>query len=122
MPPGRSPDKSVRPPPATPTVAIDNARVRVTEWRFEPGTATGHHRHDHDYVVVPLTTGPLTIVAAGGTTTADLVTGRPYFRSAGVEHDVRNLNPYVFVFVEIEIKSPAEDSPPSDGQALSSGC
>lgn len=26
---------------ATPTVFIDNERVRVTEWRFAPGAATG---------------------------------------------------------------------------------
>jgi beta-alanine degradation protein BauB len=90
------------------TVQLDNARVRVTEWRFEPGTATGHHRHQYDYVVVPLTTGPLTIVTASGQTTADLVTGRSYFRQAGVEHDVRNSNPFVFAFVEIEIKHTAE--------------
>jgi quercetin dioxygenase-like cupin family protein len=93
---------------AVSTVQFDNARVRVTEWRFGPGAATGHHRHQYDYVVVPLTTGPLTIVTASGQTTADLVSGRSYFRQAGVEHDVRNSNPFVFVFVEIEIKPTAE--------------
>lgn len=90
---------------AVPTVKIDNDRVRVTEWRFAPGTATGPHRHAYDYVVVPLTTGPLAIVAPDGTESrANLVTGEPYFRSAGVEHDVRNPNVSEFVFVEIEIK------------------
>ena len=44
-------------PPATPTVQIDNERVRVTLWRFAPGEATGWHRHECDYVVVPLVTG-----------------------------------------------------------------
>jgi hypothetical protein len=34
------------------------------------------------------------------------VTGEPYFRSAGVEHDVRNVNTFEFVFLEIELKSP----------------
>ena len=42
---------------ATPTQLIDNERVRVTEWRFRPGEATGWHRHEFDYVVVPVTTG-----------------------------------------------------------------
>ena len=102
------PEPFVSGPRALATVQLDNARVRVTEWRFEPGTATGHHRHQYDYVVVPLTTGPLTIVTAAGETTADLVTGRSYFRQAGVEHDVRNANPFVFVFVEIEIKPMVE--------------
>jgi beta-alanine degradation protein BauB len=90
---------------AVPIVQIDNARVRVTEWRFPSGGATGHHRHAYPYVVVPLSTGTLTIIdAAGAATSADLVTGRPYFREAGVEHDVRNDNPFEFVFVEVELK------------------
>ena len=41
---------------AQPTVQIDNETVRVTEWRFTPGAATGYHRHAYDYVVVPMTT------------------------------------------------------------------
>jgi len=97
---------------AVATVQVDNARVRVTEWRFGPGAATGHHRHQYDYVVVPLTTGSLTLVGAAGEAPADLVAGRSYFRQAGVEHDVRNANPFVFVFVEIEIKTVAGGSPP----------
>ena len=58
------------------TVQIDNGRVRVTEWRFAPGTATGHHRHELDYLVVPLTTGRLNVVTEGGQTVAELATGR----------------------------------------------
>jgi hypothetical protein len=34
----------------------------------------------------------------------ELVAGLPYFRSAGVEHDVRNANPFEFAFIEIELK------------------
>ena len=86
------------------TVQIDNGRVRVTEWRFAPGTGTGHHRHELDYVVVPLTSGRLSAVTESGETTAELVMGQAYFRIAGVEHDVRNPNPFEFAFVEIEIK------------------
>jgi beta-alanine degradation protein BauB len=33
---------------AIPTVQIENGHVRVTEWRFAPGAATGFHRHEHD--------------------------------------------------------------------------
>jgi quercetin dioxygenase-like cupin family protein len=85
-------------------VQIDDAVVRVTQWRFAPGAATGWHRHEHPYVVVPLTTGRLAITGADGHTTADLVAGRSYARTAGVEHDVSNPNAHEFVFVEIEIK------------------
>ncbi|MEQ9124379.1 MAG: cupin domain-containing protein [Alphaproteobacteria bacterium] len=91
-------------PAATPTVMIDNEKVRVTEWRFPPGGATGWHRHEMDYVVVPVTTGALTLETPTGEVTADLVTGQPYFRAAGVEHDVVNKNGFEFVFVETELK------------------
>ena len=91
---------------AVPTVRIDNEAVRVTEWRFAPGAHTGHHRHEYDYVVVPLTTGPLAITSATGEATAGLTSGVPYFRAAGVEHDVANPNPTDFAFIEIELKRP----------------
>jgi quercetin dioxygenase-like cupin family protein len=84
---------------------IDNARTRVTEWRFTPGAATGYHRHAYDYVVVPLTSGTLKLIGPEGhETLAELATGVPYFRHAGVEHNVVNANAYEFVFVEIEFK------------------
>ena len=56
---------------AVPTVKIDNTRLRVTEWRFAPGAATGFHRHEHDYTVVPMTTGSLVITGPGGSAGAD---------------------------------------------------
>ena len=89
---------------AVPTVQIDDARVRVTEWRFAPGSATGWHRHEYPYVVVPMTTGRLALTGREGETIADLVAGRSYARAEGVEHDVRNANAFEFVFIEIEIK------------------
>jgi quercetin dioxygenase-like cupin family protein len=91
--------------PAEPTVLIDDRRSRITQWRFAPGAATGWHRHELDYIVVPLTTGRLELVdAAGQVTTAELTAGRPYARAAGVEHDVINANAFEFVFLEIELK------------------
>ena len=89
---------------AVATVQMDDAAVRVTEWRFAPGAATGWHRHEHPYVVVPMTTGRLVITGPDGLTTADLVAGRSYARPAAVEHDVENANAFEFVFIEIEMK------------------
>lgn len=93
-------------PRAVPTVQVDNEMVRVTEWRFAPGANTGHHRHEYPYVVVPMTTGRLALISAAGAASGDLVTGQPYYRPAGAEHDVRNANAFEFVFVEIELKTP----------------
>ena len=86
------------------TVLIENDRVRVTEWRFAPRAATGWHRHEYDYVVVPLTSGRLLLKTAEGEQYADLTRGVPYFRNVGVEHDVINANDGEFVFVETELK------------------
>ena len=89
---------------ARPTVQVDNERIRVTEWRFPPGTATGWHRHEYDYVVVPMTVGPLRIRSAQGEVSNDMIVGEAYFRVAGAEHDVSNPNRHEVVFVEIEVK------------------
>ena len=89
---------------AVPTVFIDNDRTRVTEWRFAPGAETGQHRHEYDYVVVPMLTGQLRIVSSDGEVLSDLAVGSPYFRPAGAEHNVFNANDFEFVFVEIEFK------------------
>lgn len=90
---------------ATGDVQEDNARTRVTLWRFPPRGETGFHRHALDYVIVPLTTGPLTIVdKEGKETTAALTAGVSYFREAGVEHNVINASGGDFAFIEVEIK------------------
>jgi beta-alanine degradation protein BauB len=92
-------------PRAVPTVQIDNDRVRVTEWRFGPGAATGQHRHEFDYVVVPLTTGSLVLRESSGERVAAITHGHAYFRSAGVEHDVANETEAEVAFVEVELKT-----------------
>ena len=89
---------------AVPTVQVDNDRVRFTEWRFAPGAATGWHRHEFDYVVVPITTGTLLLKEGDGERYAELTAGVSYSREVGVEHNVINANDYEFVFVEVEMK------------------
>ena len=90
---------------ATATVQIDNERVSVTEWKFAPGAETGWHCHQYDYVVVPQSTGRLLLKTNDGDKVSELVSGKSYFRKAGVEHNVINANDGEFVFIEIEMKS-----------------
>jgi beta-alanine degradation protein BauB len=92
-------------PQATSAVHVDNDRARVTEWKFEPGQATGWHRHEYDYVVVPVVGGTLVLEDGQSTAEAELLPGRSYFREAGVEHDVVNGGDAGLVFVEIELKA-----------------
>ncbi len=91
-------------PRSTQTVQIDNEAVRVSESHFPPGASTGWHRHEHDYVVVPLTTAPLRVVTAAGESINQIVTGQAYFRAAGVEHEVINDNDFDVRFIETEVK------------------
>ena len=87
------------------TVFIDNDRTRVTEWRFAPGASTGWHRHDYDYVVVPLLDGKLQLSSGNDETRiTELSAGVPYFRQVGVEHDVTNVNEFEYAFIEVEFK------------------
>ena len=83
---------------------IENARTRVTEWRFAArGDNTGWHRHEHDYVVVPLFDGELELHEPDGTVRrAELQLGVPYFRNRGTRHDVLNANDFECAFIEIE--------------------
>jgi quercetin dioxygenase-like cupin family protein len=86
-------------------VQVDTPEVRVTEWRLAPGSATGRHVHEMDYVIVPVTAGEMTIVTpSGGRSKAQLNVGKSYFRKAGVEHDVLNESPAEIVFLEVELK------------------
>jgi beta-alanine degradation protein BauB len=89
---------------ATPTLQVENDRVIVTKWTFQPGAETGDHVHGHDYVVVPLTTGTLRLVEPDGTRDVNLTAGASYARLTGVAHNVINVNEYEFSFVEIELK------------------
>jgi beta-alanine degradation protein BauB len=90
---------------AVATVQVDNEQLRITEWRFAPGAATGYHRHAYDYVVVPVLDGELELIGPDGRRSRSrLEQGKSYFRNAGVEHDVVNAGAGVMTFVEIELK------------------
>ncbi|MFP4273716.1 MAG: cupin domain-containing protein [Paracoccaceae bacterium] len=87
------------------TLLLENDRVRVTEWRFQQGDETGWHTHGMDYVAVPMGDGALRLEQpGGGETRAELTSGKPYFRAAGVEHNVINDSGREFAFIEIELK------------------
>ena len=68
-------------PLADPVVHIDDARFKVTEWRFATGAETGWHVHGHDY----------------------LTQGVPYSRRVGVAHNVINAGAAPLAFLEVEV-------------------
>ncbi|GAB2905760.1 cupin domain-containing protein [Neomicrococcus lactis] len=91
--------------PATSTVQQDDENARVTMWHFEPGTETHGHVHELDYIVVPVTSGELTIETPDAMRHKfQIEAGQSYSRPAGVEHNVANDTDEDIIFVEIELK------------------
>ena len=90
---------------AKPTVQIDDDKVKVTRWDFSPGAETGWHRHEMDYIVVPLTDGALTAEMPDGAVIENKLTiGASYARLVGVEHNIINNHDSPYSFIEIELK------------------
>ncbi|WP_253905241.1 cupin domain-containing protein [Arthrobacter sp. H14] len=71
---------------------------------FGPGSQTGWHKHELDYVVVPTIAGHMTYETADGGDSRELVVGASYSRPAGGEHNVINTTDAEFAFVEVELK------------------
>lgn len=90
---------------ARPTVQLDDERVRVTRWDFEPGDTTGRHTHELPYVVVPVVDGRTRITGADGEASySELRSGESYARAAGSTHEVVNAGDAPLSFVEVELK------------------
>ncbi len=90
-------------------ITADNGQVRVTTWTFgSQGSATGHHRHEFDYVVVPVTGGTFEVSSPDGSRRElTQAAGSPYLGTAGTAHDVANIGRTEAVFVEVEFKGRA---------------
>lgn len=83
----------------------DDDRVRITTWTFEDSEDTGYHRHEYDYVVVPVTGGAFEVTEADGTTREmTQQSALAYLGQAGTEHNVINRSGRTAIFVEIELK------------------
>ena len=89
---------------STGEVQLDNGIFRVTRWTIEPGGVIPMHRHEHEYVVIPMVTDTMHVRNADGTElTAELHAGVSYTRPAGSEHEVSNSDgDDAVIFVEVE--------------------
>jgi beta-alanine degradation protein BauB len=90
--------------PAVPTVQRDDEEVKITRWDFEPGAATGWHRHGWPYFVVLLTDAIMRVDDGSSVLDFQRKAGETYKRPAGVQHDVMNGSDHPMAFVEIEVK------------------
>ena len=91
---------------ATHAVLVDDEKVRVTRFDFEPGAETGWHRHGMDYVITTITPCAMLLEEPSGTSRrVEFKAGDAYRRNEGVEHNVVNAGDEVMSFVEIELKA-----------------
>lgn len=92
-------------PQALATKMIDDKRVRVTRFDFEPGAETGWHLHEFDYVITAVTNCEIQLEEPGGhARNVHVSAGESYRRDAGVEHNVINGGSSAMTFVEVELK------------------
>lgn len=89
---------------STGELQLETEHFRVMKWTIAPGGVIPMHRHDFEYVVVPMVTDRMHVVTAEGEEiVAELVAGTSYTRAAGSEHQVENRGGASnIVFVEIE--------------------
>ncbi len=84
---------------------IDNKDVIVNKFILEPKEETGFHLHKLNYVIIPITDGVLKLVNKNNKTSiANLKSGVPYYRKAGIQHNVINNGKSKVIFIELEIK------------------
>lgn len=87
------------------TLLIDDTRVRVTRFDFEPGQETGWHQHGFDYVITAITECHMRLELPDGTIQHTTIpAGTAYRRNEGVKHNVINASTSAMSFVEIELK------------------
>ncbi|MDN5832512.1 MAG: cupin [Brevibacterium sp.] len=89
---------------STGEIQLDNGVFRVTRWTIQPNGVIPMHRHEYEYVVIPMVTDAMHVRNSDGTSiVADLEAGVSYTRAAGSEHEVSNPDGTDdIVFVEVE--------------------
>ena len=92
-------------PTCTATQLVDDEKVRVTRFDFEPNAETGWHTHAYDYVITAVTDCHMRIEHPDGSETqTQLPSGQAYRRNEGVNHNVINASDGPMSFIEIELK------------------
>lgn len=83
------------------TQQIDADGIRVTRYDMEPGDHIARHRHEYDYLVIPLNDGVFEVMTDTGSSVQRTSAGEPYQRQAGAEHELVN-GESAYSFIEIE--------------------
>lgn len=88
---------------ATSEITYENEHFRATKWTISPGGEIPMHRHEYEYVVVPLSDNVMHVTTAEGELIeARMVPGTAYGRPKGSEHKNENRGETDIVFIEVE--------------------
>ena len=88
------------------TLLVEDEKVRVTRFDFDPGQETGWHVHEYDYVITAVSDCVMMLQHPDGRQTiSEVPAGNAYSRDAGVSHNVINTSDQKMSFIEIELKN-----------------
>jgi beta-alanine degradation protein BauB len=100
-------------------VLFENDRVRVWRLTLQPGEASPHHRHEHDYLFVHVTPATLELRQAGeAPSTEAFEVGYVEYTEvgSGVEHQIVNRGDAVLHEILVELKGPSRAATPQEPQ------
>jgi quercetin dioxygenase-like cupin family protein len=103
------PSSNVKLGPIGDKVIFENDAVRVWTFSVGPGGLKPMHRHDLDYVIVPLSGGRVEITTIEGRSRiGEDKVGEVIWQDAGETHQLQNLNdfPYRNILVELKGRGP----------------
>tara|TARA_B100000700_G_C14612211_1_gene654109 strand:+ start:271 stop:567 length:297 start_codon:yes stop_codon:yes gene_type:complete len=84
---------------------LEDERVRVTRFDFQPNQETGWHEHEYDYVITAVTNCDMKLQNPDGQETmVNIKSGDAYKRDSGVKHNVINAGLSSMSFIEVELK------------------
>ncbi len=92
-------------------ILFENERVRIWEFKLEPGETGNLHRHEHDYILVQIEGDRMAVVPDASTSgeydeyqEADVVPGQHFWIEKGGVERARNVGqkPYHEILVELK--------------------
>ncbi|MFP6711271.1 MAG: hypothetical protein VB913_06220 [Rhodospirillales bacterium] len=87
------------------TLLFEDDRTKITSWRFDPGTETGWHYHNFDYVTIQQSGGRLKLESEDGEIKfIDYENERTARYSAPIRHNATNVSDVEVCVIEIEYK------------------
>ncbi len=91
------------------TLLFEDDKTKITSWRFDPGTETGWHHHNYDYVTIQKSAGRLKLESDNGEIKyIDYENDHAAAYAAPITHNATNVSDDEVRVIEIEYKTPSD--------------